>query len=405
MTEMTAVNATVKTTGEITGERLDWTDRMLELEVGPIAHGGHCVARHEGRVVFVRHALPGERVRAVVDEDGGGSYCRADAVAVLVASPDRVDAPCSWARAGGCGGCDLQHVDPAAQRLLKADVLAEQLQRLAGLDRRVPVEELPGGALGWRHRVRLAVDEVGAPGLRAHRSHDVLPIADCPLTPPGTLPPVLESSFDPGSEIEVAVDADGVTHVGLFEGSIVQRAAGREWRLSPGTFWQVHPALPEVLAEVVADWADAPAGGIAWDLYGGVGLFAAVLASQVGPTGRVTVVESSRQAVADGKAALTDLPQIGWRTGRVEQLVGALGPRPDVVVADPPRRGLGKAMVDALCAAAPDRVVHVACDPAALARDLSLFAARDYRLVHLRAFDAFPMTHHMECIALLERTA
>ncbi|MEN3270224.1 TRAM domain-containing protein [Pseudonocardia sp.] len=380
----------------------DWTDRILELEVGPVAHGGHCVARSEGRVVFVRHALPGERVLAVVDEDGGGSYCRADAVEVLDASPWRVPTSCSWARAGGCGGCDLQHADPAAQRSLKADVLAEQLRRLAGIERPVTVEELPGGALGWRHRVRLAVDDQGRAGLRAHRSHDVLPIADCPLTPAGTLPPVLEHGFDPGSEVEVAVDADGLVHVG-DDGPVVQRAAGREWLLSPGVFWQVHPALPDTLAAVVGEWAQAPRGGTAWDLYGGVGLFAAVLAGQVGFDGEVTVVESSRQAVADGKAALADLPQVGWRVGRVERVLGGLGARPDVVVADPPRRGLGRELVDALCAQAPDRVVHVACDPAALARDVALFAARGYRLEQLRAFDAFPMTQHFECVALLVR--
>jgi tRNA/tmRNA/rRNA uracil-C5-methylase (TrmA/RlmC/RlmD family) len=382
-------------------QRPDWTDRMLELEVGPVAHGGHCVARHEGRVVFVRHALPGERVRAVVDEDGGGSYCRADAVAVLVPSPDRVEAPCSWARAGGCGGCDFQHVDPAAQRRLKADVLAEQLQRLAGIERRVEVEELPGGALGWRHRVRLAVDELGEPGLRAHRSHDVLPIADCPIAPAGMLPPVLADTFVPGSEVEVAQDATGAVHVA--SGPVVQRAIGREWALSPGVFWQVHPALPDALAEAVREWARAPRGGTAWDLYGGVGLFAAVLAEQVGPDGVVSVVESSRRAVDDGRAALADLPQVRWSVGRVERLLGSLGSRPDVVVADPPRRGLGRELVDGIAAHAPARVVHVACDPAALARDLALFAGRGYRLAELRAFDAFPMTHHMECVALLER--
>jgi tRNA/tmRNA/rRNA uracil-C5-methylase (TrmA/RlmC/RlmD family) len=382
--------------------RPDWTDRLLELEVGPVAHGGHCVARHEGRVVFVRHALPGERVRAVVDEDGGGSYCRADAVAVLVPSPDRVEAPCSWARAGGCGGCDFQHVDPAAQRRLKADVLAEQLARLAGIERRVEVEELPGGALGWRHRVRLAVDELGGPGLRAHRSHDVLPIADCPIAPPGMLPPVLAEAFVPGSEVEVAQDATGAVHVA--SGPMVQRAIGREWALSPGVFWQVHPALPDALAGAVREWARAPRGGTAWDLYGGVGLFAAVLAEQVGPDGVVSVVESSRRAVDDGRAALADLPQVRWRVGRVERLLGALGSHPDVVVADPPRRGLGRELVDGISAHAPGRVVHVACDPAALARDLALFADRGYRLAELRAFDAFPMTHHMECVALLQRS-
>jgi tRNA/tmRNA/rRNA uracil-C5-methylase (TrmA/RlmC/RlmD family) len=394
------------------GRTIDWTDRVLDVDVGPVAHGGHCVARADGRVVFVRHALPDERVRVVVTEDGGGSFCRADAIAVLAAAPGRVAAPCPWARAGGCGGCDWQHADPALQRELKAHVLREQLHRLAGLDGPVvggvAVEELPGGALGWRHRVRLAVDEEGHAGLRAHRSHDVLPIADCPLTPHATLPSVLGERYAPGSEVEVTVDADSVRHVvggaGLVGSGAVERAAGREWRLSPGTFWQVHPALADTLAAVVGEWADAPGGGVAWDLYGGVGLFAAVLAEQVEPRGRVTVVESARRAVADGQAALADLSQVMWVHGRVERALPTLRDAPDVVVADPPRRGLGRALVSAICARSPGRVVYVACDPAALARDVALFAVHGYPMRALRAFDAFPMTHHMECVALFTPT-
>ncbi|WP_232663407.1 class I SAM-dependent RNA methyltransferase [Pseudonocardia sp. TRM90224] len=384
----------------VTAPQPRWTDRVLELEVGPVAHGGHCVARHDGRVVFVRHALPGERVRAVVDEDKGGGFCRADTVAVLEPAPTRVSAPCTWARAGGCGGCDLQHVEPAEQRALKAAVLAEQLRRLAGIELDVVVEELPGGPLGWRSRVRLAVDEEGRAGLRAHRSHDVLAVADCPLAPPDSLHDVLDSGFVPGTEVDVVTDADGVVHVDGSGGPAVQRAAGREWLLSPGVFWQVHPALAETLAGVVREWAAAPRGGTAWDLYGGVGLFASVLAGQVGRDGAVTVVESSGAAVADGRAALADLPQVGWLVGRVEREITGLGAEPDVIVADPPRRGLGRELVDALCAAGPQRLVYVACDPAALARDVGLLAQRGYRMERLRAFDAFPMTHHFESIAL-----
>jgi tRNA/tmRNA/rRNA uracil-C5-methylase (TrmA/RlmC/RlmD family) len=153
---------------------------------------------------------------------------------------------------------------------------------------------------------------------------------------------------------------------------------------------------------VVGEWAGAPRGGVAWDLFGGVGLFASVLAGQVGPDGAVTVVEASRGAVADGRAALADLPQVAFRAGRVEQVIAGL-PDPDVVVADPPRKGLGRALVDALAAAGPRRLVHVACDPAALARDVALLTGRGYSLAGLRAFDAFPMTHHMECVALFTR--
>ena len=389
----------------------EWTDRMLELEVGPVAHGGHCVGRAgddgepdpHGRVVFVRHALPGERVRAVVTEDGGGAFCRADAVAVLRASPDRVSAPCEWARPGGCGGCDFQHVDPAAQRALKTAVLREQLSRVAGLDptaAEVPVEELRGGALGWRTRVRLAVDASGTAGLRAHRSHDVCPVADCLLAPAGSLPPVLAREYPPGTEIDVTVGEDGRTRV---DETVVAHAAGRRWELSPGVFWQVHPALPDTLAGVVDAWARAPQGGLAWDLYGGVGVLASVLAGQVGPSGRVEVVESSRDAVADGRRALADLSWVRWHAGLVERAIARLDGDPDVVVTDPPRAGLGRATVRALAGRGPERVVHVGCDPASLARDLALFAEHGYRVGGLRAFDAFPMTHHMEAVALLER--
>jgi tRNA/tmRNA/rRNA uracil-C5-methylase (TrmA/RlmC/RlmD family) len=214
-------------------------------------------------------------------------------------------------------------------------------------------------------------------------------------------------------EVDVVVDAGGAVHTTCTSGDgagddhaggpVPVRAVGREWRLSPGVFWQVHPALPDVLAQVVGEWAAAPPGGTAWDLYGGVGLFAAVLAEQVGPDGSVTVVESARAAVDDGRAALADLPQVGWRVGRVEKVLTGLPGPPDVVVADPPRKGLGRAVVDALAAHGPAQVVYVACDPAALARDVAYFAGHGYTLGPLRAFDAFPMTHHMECVALLSR--
>jgi tRNA/tmRNA/rRNA uracil-C5-methylase (TrmA/RlmC/RlmD family) len=398
-----------------------WLGRRIEVEVGPVAHGGHCVARAEGRVMFVRHALPGERVIAEVTDDHGGAFCRADAVRVITASPDRVEAPCPVARPGGCGGCDWQHATPAAQRELKAIVIAEQLHRLAGLDRQVTVEELPGGPLHWRTRLRLAVDPQGRPGLRTHRSHTVLALADCPIAVPDLLADVVNRTWPTGAEIEVAADDNGRRHVARRDpvpgsgarrwrtswvrgGRAVQHAADRNWTLRADGFWQVHPAAADTFAAVVAEWAEVPVGGRAWDLYGGVGLFAAVLAAQVGITGSVLLVEASRTAVADAEANLADLPQVSFVANRVERtMVNGIAPgdRPDVVVLDPPRKGAGRAVVDAIAARGPARVVYVACDPAALARDLATFAGHGYHLARLRAFDAFPMTHHVECVALL----
>ncbi len=386
----------------------------LELIVGPVGHGGFCVARHEGRVVFVRHALPGERVRAVVTEDRGGSYCRADAVAVLEGSPGRVPPPCPVSGPGGCGGCDFQHVDPVVQRELKAQVVAEQLHRIAGLDVAVTVQELPGGPLGWRTRTRLAVDATGQPGFRVHRSHTVLPVPGCPLAVPGSLEEVLSRRWRSGGELDVVADHSGQPHVAQRRpgrppkqvrgtGRVVRFAAGRRWELSAPDFWQVHPAAADALAVLVGEWSAAPPGGTAWDLYGGVGLFAAVLAGQVGSNGSVTVVESSRRAVADGAAALADLTQVCFVTGRVERALAQLPGVPDVVVLDPPRQGVGRAVAAAVADRGPSCIIQVACDPAALARDLAAYLEGGYHLVALRALDAFPMTHHVECVALLAR--
>lgn len=387
---------------------------QVELTVGPVGHGGFCVARHEGRVVFVRHALPGERVRAVVTEDRGGSYCRADAVEVLEGAQGRVPPPCPASGPGGCGGCDFQHAAPTVARELKARVVAEQLRRIAGLDVAVTVQELPGGALGWRRRTRLAVDATGRAGFRVHRSHTVLPVASCPLTVPGSLDSALSRRWRPGTDLEVVTDDSGQLHLTQLRpgrppaqlqgtGRAVWHAAGRRWELSAHRFWQVHPAAADALAVLIAQWAAAPLGGTAWDLYGGVGLFASVLAGQVGPAGSVTVVEASKQAVADGRAALADLAQVSFVRGRVERALAELPGRPDVVVLDPPRRGAGRQVAAAVADRGPARIVHVACDPAALARDIAAYLQSGYRLLAVQALDAFPMTHHVECVAVLAR--
>jgi tRNA/tmRNA/rRNA uracil-C5-methylase (TrmA/RlmC/RlmD family) len=406
-------------------EKPDWTGQRLRLEVGSVAHGGHCVARHEGRVVFVRHALPGEVVVAEVTEDPGGGFCRADAVEVVTPAPGRVQPPCPLADIAlgrdRCGGCDWQHASGETQRELKAFVVAEQLQRIAKLEWPVEVRELPGGLLRWRTRARLAVDQRGRPGFRAHRSHRVIAAEDCPITVEEAVQPVTERRWRPGSELTAVRDSTGEVHITAapkkgrrsgaprrVRGSGVARenAVGREFQVSAGDFWQVHRAAPEVFAETVGRMAAVSPGGVAWDLYGGVGLFAAVLAEQAGPAGTVLLVESGHRAVDNAVRNLRDLPQVVFRGGRVEDvLVDSELPVPEVVVLDPPRKGAGRAVVEQVAARRPRRVVHVACDPAALARDIALFRERGYRLAELEAFDAFPMTHHIECIALLEHDA
>jgi tRNA/tmRNA/rRNA uracil-C5-methylase (TrmA/RlmC/RlmD family) len=360
------------------------------LDVGSVGHGGICIAHApDGRAVFVRHTLPGERVRVEITEERR-SYLRADAVEIIAASAHRVTPPCRWAGPGRCGGCDWQHVSLAEQRRLKETVIADQLRQIAKLDLDVEVEAVPGDVDGlhWRTRLRLAVDDKGVAGLHRHRSHVVEPIDDCLLAHPELPVASVLAQRWPDS-----IGVDLVT-------TDIEQAMGRDWRVPTGGFWQIHPGAPDALAHAVLDAAEVRASDVCLDLYAGVGLFAGSIAPLVS-TGRVVAVESEGAAAAAARSNLADCDNVTVVTGRVDRWLAKSRPRADVVVLDPPRKGAGHAVVDGIAAASPRRVVHVACDPSSLARDVSLFASYGYRLASLRAFDVFPMTAHVECVALL----
>ncbi|WP_029899970.1 class I SAM-dependent RNA methyltransferase [Nocardia brasiliensis] len=572
----------------------DWQGSTFEVRLGQPGHGGFCVARHEGRVVFVRHGLPGELVRVRVTEDRGGSFCRADAIEILEPSPDRVPATCPVSGPGGAGCCDFSFATPKAQRALKASVVTEQLRRVAGIERDVVVEPITGAGevtSGWRTRIRLAVDASGRAGVHRYRSTEVIPDLRCPQPVSGALEGAADRLWTPGADLVIAVDGDGVRHIvelapatrdadrrgrdrrgrrpapresgaewddtdgrgspggsdgrssagggggradsrrdqpgagrsdvfggggsrddsggrsgvgrgsgadsgddarrgraggagagpgdarggrrrpgaiggvrhrgdgggnrrpeslraeakelrdevryaadGRLEGPQAQerrsasarRAAthaardewvvagsgraveyvsGRRWEVAATGFWQAHHGAAQCYSDLVAEWSGLLPGGSAWDLYSGAGVFAARLAGQAGLTGAVFAVESARPAVAAGKAALRDLTWLEQHAQRVERWVADRidAAAPDVVVLDPPRAGAGKEVIRALTTTAPTRIIHIGCDPASFARDLSLYQAAGYHLADLRAFDAFPGTHHVECVALLDR--
>jgi tRNA/tmRNA/rRNA uracil-C5-methylase (TrmA/RlmC/RlmD family) len=450
-----------------------------------VAHGGWCVARpDDGPVVFVRHALPGETVRARVTEVTS-RLARADAVEILAPSPDRVEPPCPHAGPGGCGGCDWQHATLPAQRSLKAAVVRQQLRRLAGIDLEVTVEPLPAGeeagpGLGWRTLVQFAVRPDGVAGLRAHRSHQVVDVGRCLIAHPGItdlgvpahpwpntssvealvspssghraliLTPAPSRADPPPSRLprpNPPANLPGADAVFRRTGPsgrrltpvrgrayLHQRAAGRDWRVSAGAFWQVHPGAADALTEAVLTALEPRPGDAALDLYCGAGLFAGALAPAVGPGGTVAGVEADPAAVRDARHNLRPWPWARVHKGDVAAILrragrpgangsasrrdtrpgaaprrdgqpaaeGSLLPRARLVVADPPRSGLAREVIDYLGAGhGAARFAYVSCDPATLARDIGLLIQRGWTLAGLRAFDAFPMTHHVECVATL----
>ena len=414
------------------------TGDEVEVEVGAIAHGGHCVARYDGRVLFVRHGLPGERVRARITEGGPGDrFLRADAVSVLEASPHRVAPRCAAAGPGGCGGCDFQHVATGHQRELKAAVVAEQLQRLAGIEREVVVEPLDDAdGLRYRTRVEFAVVE-GRIGLRRHRSHDVVEVDGCPIAVPDVDEALRETRAESVGELEGIRAIDVVVPSGESDTVVVEvpqeaptppievteivrtPAGERSMTVDARGFWQVHRDAPHAFVAAMLEAADVRPGERVLDLYSGVGLLSVPLAEAVGATGQLIAVESDRRATEHLRDNLAAHPWALVVPGRVDDLLGVprqgrrrgprrparsdlLPPSAHVVVLDPPRTGAGRGVVAALTSLRPRRLVYVACDPAALARDTAYLGELGYELTALRAFDAFPMTHHVECVATFE---
>ena len=375
-----------------------------EVTLGPIAHGGHVITHVDGRPVFVRHGLPGERVLIDITSTSG-KVSRGEVRQVLEASPDRVVPPCEWA--GVCGGCDFQHVGLAAQRRLKAQVLIEAMAKFGHISLSdVVVQAVPGDMTGLDWRTRMGWSRTAEDwGLRGFRSHAVVPIDTCLIAAHEISHPPARSH--PGDTAHSAVGTDGksvTSKAGDSGERVVHDVGSRRWRLRPGSFWQVHRGAATLLQERVRELARARGGQSWWDLYAGAGLFAASLGESVGEAGSVTAVEESLDSLQEARRALHDLPWVRlvhsnvlpWLRHRVAGGVSG-------VVLDPPRSGAGREVVDELVRLEIPRLVYVACDPVALARDVRLFVEHGYGLDHIEAWDLFPMTHHFEVIAVLAR--
>ena len=387
---------------------------LVQVTIEKVAHGGHFIARHEGAVIFVRHAIPGENCPIQITSIGK-SFNRADVVSVETPSEFRVVAPCSFAHRNGCGGCDFQHISVAHQRTLKSDVITEQFARIAKIDLQIDVEEVDAST-HWRTRAIATTDRNGKLGFFKSRSHSIAPVTDCLICVEGmNFSEIASRDLKGDVRVEISSSNTGERSIALAptrgeekarltEGPAVlhENVIDRTLEVSQESFWQSHKKAPEVLTQAVLDYAQLQIGEHVLDLYGGVGLFSAAIVDAVGPTGHVDLIEGSKVATADAARNFAAYSNITIATGDVAKLLPRISAA-DVVVLDPPRDGAGKEAIAHIARLTPRAIVYVACDPAALARDTAYLADHSYSLVKVRAFDLFPMTHHIECVALYER--
>jgi len=414
------------------------TTEPFTLQLTAIAHGGAALGRHEGRVIFVPYALPGETARVEITEDKG-RYAFARLVEVLEPSPDRAEPPCPHFSPTGCGGCQWQHARYEAQLRFKTEIVAEQLTRIGKIAAPLPVRQaglvhptLPDGS-GWAYRnhAQFHPSPDGGLGFQSAASHETVAIDECPILHPllsdlydaldldleGLLRLSLrvgaatedlmlifemEDDLPPALEIDLPVScvlllSDGV-HVNLIgHNHITETVAGHTYRISAPSFFQVNTPQAAQLVRLVTEYLDLQGDEAVLDAYCGVGLFTTHLAERAG---LVIGVEQSPAAVADLLENTAEQDNVDVIEGPVEAVLPDLDIPFDAAVVDPPRAGLDRFALDALVERRPARLVYVSCDPATLARDAQRLVRGGYSLVQVQPVDMFPQTHHVESVAL-----
>jgi 23S rRNA (uracil1939-C5)-methyltransferase len=412
----------------------DLNHAVYEVDLLAPAHGGVCLGRlPDGRAVFVPFALPGERVRVRLVESKR-TFARAELLEVLQPAPQRIAPRCP--HYGLCGGCHYQHTDYATQCALKAAILREQLQRLAGIVE-PPLRPIVPSPQPWNYRntVQFHLDPQGRLGYHRADSHQVVAIRECHLPEPvlNQVWPQLE--FEPrlglervelragsGEEVllilesrdpqppEFSVDfplsavhlSPAGTIVLAGEDYLVMEILGRPFKVSAPSFFQVNTAQAAAMVQHLLDILPLTPQSTLLDVYCGVGLFTAFLAPRVG---RCLGVEVSPSACEDFAVNLDEFDHVALYQGAAEEILPWLDVRPDVVVVDPPRAGMAPDALEALIRLGPTYLAYVSCDPATLARDLKHLLGAGYRLLHITPFDLFPQTYHIESISLLVRAA
>lgn len=421
---------------------------MIELAITALSHSAEGIARHNGRVVFVPFALPGESVRVEIVEEKKG-YSRARLIEVLVPSPDRLAPRCPHhfslvtrhsslvTPSPACGGCQLQHLAYPAQLAHKTQTVIEQLTRIAGIPKPPVRECIPAPApFGYRNHIQLSLTAEGAPGYRAAQSNVIVPIRECPIADPALMETfarlniesesgvarlslragvddvlvVFEAEADaPEVEIDLPVSAallrpDGSSLALAGRDYVIAEVNGptgrREFKVSAGSFFQVNSALADLLVDEVLHALGLRGGETVLDLYSGVGLFTAFIAPAAA---RVIGIESFEPAVEDAAVNLDEFENVELYCAPVEAALPTLNARPEAVLLDPPRAGCTPEVVDALIAVRAPRLAYVSCDPATFARDAKRLIAGGYSLDYVQPFDMFPQTYHVECVARFTR--
>jgi tRNA/tmRNA/rRNA uracil-C5-methylase (TrmA/RlmC/RlmD family) len=378
---------------------------LITVSIGPIAHGGHFISRHNGQVVFVRHAITDE-VAVVKITSIGSKIAFGDAIEIIEPSKDRVNAPCKYSSPELCGGCDFQHISMAAQLKFKKIVIEEQFERIANI--KISPEVINAGidsGLHWRTHLDFAISKNGKVGLYSFKTKEVIEIEECliAVNPINKLN-IFNSKWD--GEERLSVFASSLNEVSIHRldknisgpSEINEVVEGNSYNISHGSFWQSHKNAPKILINKLMEFANFETGDRVCDLYGGVGLFTAPILKIIGETGEIHLIETNNRCIKDAKKIFEKKKNVIIHHGKVEQKLGKIK-NIDAIVMDPPRTGATKQVINQIVEKKARSIIYISCDPSSLARDTKILLNSSYTLDKIIGLDLFPMTHHIECIA------
>lgn len=382
---------------------------VLTLNIEKVAHGGFCVARHEGIVIFVRHALPNEKVEAqLISLAPGKKSWFAQTLKVINASKFRRNSPCLYFKSDGCGGCDWMHTSASYQRQLKLEVLIELLERLGKITHAREIcrmNDVDPEEKNWRTKIRVIANDKGELGFRKYRSSEIQVIDKCLIAAEEINKSLNEVGKKiSGSEIELIKNNEEVIVLGKNSKNIkINRTVNDDnYEASGSGFWQIHPKSLDVLSELIEKDIKKMSVESFLDLYSGVGVFSSVIL-KIFPNASGFVIESDKEAAESAKKNLSQFKKVKILKQKVENWIFTTREKFDLIVLDPPRSGAGVKVMQSICKKAKQKIIYIACDPASLARDTAVAKENGWVLEKVEVYDLFPMTHHFESVAVFTR--
>ena len=382
---------------------------ILTLDIGNIANGGHFVARHDNQIIFVRHAISGEKAKVKVTAINS-RFAFGDAVEILKPSKDRVLPSCKYSHPEGCGGCDFQHINYDVQSDLKKEVLKDQFKRITKIDISPEIITAnPSNGLHWRSRLNLAISENKKVGLRAHKSNSIIEIDECLIALKEiNKSDIFRKKWENEENLKLSCSSNNEINVSQFEKSIqgpdklTENVDKNTYTISPKSFWQSHINAPGLLLQQVMKEANIQQDEIVCDLYGGVGLFTLPVSKLIGKNGQVHLIEMNDTCIEDANNMFERIDNIYIHHGTVEQKLGSVK-NIDTIILDPPRNGVSKQVINQMIEKKPNVIIYVSCNPSTLARDSKVLLENKYSLSNIVGLDLFPMTHHIESVAAFRK--